>query len=817
MSNNNRSNNGQNNAHTNYFSIEGKVMQCIFKDGSVFTLMDSKNQVHKCQRRGFSAVPGMTIAGRVRSENTKYGEQLTFVEEPKRIVNFDIEKNIIIDALHKPIQGFGSIGAKKLYDVICSQGIPLVIMQKACVFPEIRDWLCQVVSSLKLKLNSDDVDKILLNWQKNESHNFLVGLGIDSRKIKKYSKNPELIKIILMYPFTFYELSVQECIKVCEAFGVKYNDSDIEVAGLARHVHQYTKQTCSTYAEVTIEPNFLTHNDSNEYLDKHNLLHISEKTYAFKSVYYAEQKLGTHLKNMLNEEINPDWEEYFSEWKPKCKTLASEQIEAIKGSVSNHVSIITGPAGSGKTTIISEIVNILLKQQLTFVIAAFTGKATFRVRESLCGMVPDRALLTFTLHSLIYKKQMYKKRKEQKKNSLDYDSFSDDDDDESANYSGDNLKTINSIPDYVVEEDPEYLIVDESSMVTGQLLYKFLVTFPNIKHIILIGDPAQLEPFSNWGRPFHHMCISTEITIPIYHLKQNFRSTIKDDNGNFVPNGICLNAEKIRAGSIESYRLSIQNPSYNPPIVKLDGYATFIQYTGKNGIDIIMKILNKLNNDGYRSKDIKILCPSNDKVLQINTECQNFYSKNTIHNQKITTVGTKKFCIGDRVIVTRNNYKIGLFNGSEGSVVDIDQDRGEIKIQFENNSSDVNEYWFGKVDKQTTFNIIATKETIIDSLMNITSAATSASTSNLVENRTVNEIDDIQLAYALTIHRSQGSEWMHVIVYVPYLTRNVNRNMIYTAITRGKKVCFCIDENQECIKATGKNPEPRKEFFATYL
>lgn len=829
--------------------LEGHVNRCIFKDGSVFVLLDSNGNEYKCVRRGFQAVVGMKIAGRARLEtNQKYGQQYTFTEEPKRLIDLDVSEHVVITALKKSskskddtstssTRGLGQVGAKKLYDAILSQGNPLVVLQKACVFPEVKQWLKDVVQVLNIKLTFDQVDTLLKNWSDNETRNFLIALGIAPRKIKRMSDI--LVRKVLVYPFTFYELSVEQCQTVCDTFMITYDEEDLKVAHLARNI---LTDYLGSYSTYFCTPAFSE--ISNEYLKKHDIIKpagdtgvgdtanlgpscVSDPscvsipscvsvpfgTYTVQRIYNEEKDLASWFKSHKGPNPDFDSDEFWDLWAPKCSTLAPEQIQAIKGSLRHSCSIITGPAGSGKTRIISEIVTILRQCSKTYVIGAFTGKATFRVRETLRSLLPaGEDILTYTLHSLIYKK----KALEAKNSENDND---EDDLEEDFRVSGDNSKTIGSIPNYVVEQDPEVVILDESSMITGQLLHRFLKTFPKIKALICVGDAAQLEPFSSWGRPFHHLVqLEGESGIPVYELKQNFRSV-----GTEGPegNGILINANRIRDEFYRTFRLKSPDHLTPPQAVSFTWTDNFIRYTGKDGVSVIMQLLKKLNNDGERASNIKILSPLNEKVNELNTLCQEFYFKQTIYGSKSIIISSRKFCIGDLVIVTKNNYKIGLFNGSEGRIIDIDEARQEIQVAF-----DEQVHWFGKVDRQKVVHRLKPDERGLNTVTKIERMMKTVATSgrgvvtkkeDYDEVRTINEIDDIQLAYALTIHRSQGSEWKFVILYIPYITRGCNRNMVYTGITRAKDKCFCIDENSECVKATGKCSEERREFFGTWF
>ena len=120
------------------------------------------------------------------------------------------------------------------------------------------------------------------------------------------------------------------------------------------------------------------------------------------------------------------------------------------------------------------------------------------------------------------------------------------------------------------------------------------------------------------------------------------------------------------------------------------------------------------------------------------------------HSQKINRMGMT-FAVGDKVIQTVNNYDKDVFNGDMGTIASIDMDEGTLNIHFEGKSI---EYDF-------------------------------------------NELDEITLSYAITIHKSQGSEYP--VVIIPMVTQHymmLERNLLYTAVTRGKKLVVIVGQKK---------------------
>ena len=149
--------------------------------------------------------------------------------------------------------------------------------------------------------------------------------------------------------------------------------------------------------------------------------------------------------------------------------LSQEQKDAVSMALNKNISVITGSGGSGKSSVIKEIVHNLEKNGIPYRVASFTGKAVARIREITEKKEPA------TLHMMIATNKSNKEKKS---------SFS-------------------------------CLILDESSMITTQLLYEFRKQFPHKFKIIFVGDNNQLQPIG-WGSLFEAL-IKTNI-VPVTTL-----------------------------------------------------------------------------------------------------------------------------------------------------------------------------------------------------------------------------------------------------------------------------------------------------------
>jgi exodeoxyribonuclease V alpha subunit len=156
-------------------------------------------------------------------------------------------------------------------------------------------------------------------------------------------------------------------------------------------------------------------------------------------------------------------------------------------------------------------------------------------------------------------------------------------------------------------------------------------------------------------------------------------------------------------------------------------------------------------------------------MRELNVLLQNMLNPVRTDEPTVTKFGVQ-FRISDKVIQTENNYDKDVFNGDIGQIKTIDLVENEVAVQFDN------------------------RLVIYD----------------------VNELDEISLAYAITIHKSQGSEFPVVVVPLAmqqYLL--LQRNLIYTGITRGKKLVVLVGQKKALAMAV-RNNEAAKRFSALY-
>ena len=283
--------------------------------------------------------------------------------------------------------------------------------------------------------------------------------------------------------------------------------------------------------------------------------------------------------------------------------------------------------------------------------------------------------------------------------------------------------------------DQELIIIDETSMIDTLLMDSFLEAVPSASRLIIVGDVDQL-PSVGAGTVLQDFIKSG--SIPVVRLNHIFRQAY----GSFIT----VNAHKVRRGELPSVNKSSKQSDLKN---QLQDYY-FIEESDQN--KIVEKIL-LLNTERIPQrfkldpmKEIQVLTPMHRGITgasQLNRNLQekiNPDAKGIEHREQW-------FRVGDKIMQQQNDYEKQVFNGDLGRVVDCDQDSKELYVKFEQSH-------------------IHYKS---------------------------NELDQLTLAYAITVHKSQGSEYSAVIM--PITTHHymmLQRNLLYTAITRGKQLVVLI-------------------------
>jgi exodeoxyribonuclease V alpha subunit len=301
--------------------------------------------------------------------------------------------------------------------------------------------------------------------------------------------------------------------------------------------------------------------------------------------------------------------------------------------------------------------------------------------------------------------------------------------------------------------DCDILIVDEASMIDTILMHHLLKSVPSSATLILVGDVNQL-PSVGPGNILKDIIASG--TIPVVELNEIFRQA-KESR-------IIVNAHKINQGLIP------QLDHKNKADESTDFY--FIQQEEPEKVlELIVKLVNKRIPEKFGFdpvNDIQVLTPMNKGLVgagNLNTELQRALNP---PGEGITH-GTTELKVNDKVMQIKNNYTKEVFNGDIGRIVKLDRENQEVIINFD--------------DKQVQYEY--------------------------------SELDEIMLAYAVSVHKAQGSEYP--VVVIPILTQHyvlLQRNLIYTAITRGRKLVVMVG-TRKALTIGIKNNKTQKRY--TYL
>jgi exodeoxyribonuclease V alpha subunit len=302
--------------------------------------------------------------------------------------------------------------------------------------------------------------------------------------------------------------------------------------------------------------------------------------------------------------------------------------------------------------------------------------------------------------------------------------------------------------DAVQPLDLDLLVVDESSMVDVVLANQLLRAVPAHACVVFVGDADQL-PSVGPGLVLADLISSR--TVPVVRLTEIFRQAGQS--------WIVRAAHAIRQGEIPE----------SAPAGKRDFY--FVEASTPEAIqDRIVtlvrdRIPGRFGLDPFR--DVQVLTPRNGTAL--GTESLNALLQGVLNpprgGPEVQRFGAK-LRVGDKVLQTQNDYQKDVFNGDVGRIVAIDEAEREVTVQYEGRPV---AYDFG-------------------------------------------ELDELTLAYSLSIHRSQGSEYPAVVI--PLHTQHylmLQRNLLYTGVTRGKQLVVLVG-SRKALEMAVRNQDTSQRF-----
>ncbi|MEH0156738.1 AAA family ATPase [Limibacter armeniacum] len=550
------------------------------------------------------------------------------------------------------------------------------------------------------------------------------------------------------------------------------------------------------------------------------------KCYYSKSLYYDEEIVGVKVKEMVSRKVIAD-ENRIRNWLQRFNTqqefpLSDEQYESVVGVVQQAFSILTGGPGCGKTTTTKTIVKLLLAMGKEVLLAAPTGRAAQRMGEVIGREAK-------TIHRLLEWNPSKGAFTKDEENTLHAD----------------------------------FIIVDECSMLDISLTASLLKAIPAKAQVLMIGDVDQL-PSVGAGNVLKDLIDSG--TVPCYALTKVFRQAQESliiSYAHAINKGVTPKVEspihqptvwedKIDCLFIDAEEASAEQTKFIRKVSKVmketaDSGATAILQEAPGAYktvdaerdyyleEISEKELSEIKALGARAytftipkhfveADIQALIRSKHEAAALKTLLGKIHPWSSLHygftasdmmlhlyDQSIPSklgtdkeiqilspmtrgsLGTKNLNIqiqathnppsegkrqlqigdrifreGDRVIQRRNNYDLEVFNGDIGKVIGVDTQDMSVLVEF------------GKGDEHR--HVMYQKDSLIE----------------------------LDLAYAITIHKSQGSEFD--VVVIPIVTQHFTmlyRNLIYTGLTRAKKMAIFVG-TRKALSLAVRNIDNRK-------
>ena len=384
------------------------------------------------------------------------------------------------------------------------------------------------------------------------------------------------------------------------------------------------------------------------------------------------------------------------------------QEKAVFEAVNSGLLVITGGPGTGKTTVVKGILNVLEQAGCRILLAAPTGRAARRLADSAGHPAA-------TVHRL-----------------LEYQP------------TGDGLCFGKDDSDPL---DAEAIIIDEASMLDITLTYHLLKAIPGGCRLIFVGDVDQL-PSVGAGSVLKDMIRSGRM--PVVRLENVFRQA--------EVSPIVRNAHKINRGQMPEFLAGADSE------FALEEFAN-----EQDAAEFVARTYAQLTSGGDWRR-VQVLTPMHKNpcgVQNLNKLLQKYLNPPSAAKPEVNIPGNV-LRVGDKVMQIRNNYEKDVFNGDIGRVIKIDGKN--VTVAFpERPEGDYVTYAQG-------------------------------------------EVEELQLAYAMSVHKSQGSEYPYVIlIMVQSHYIMLQRNLLYTAVTRAKEKVLIVG-SKNAVRTAVENDKTKRRY-----
>ena len=647
--------------------------------------------------------------------NEKYGYQYDVLEYSKEELT---SQEALYDFLTSGIiKGCGEKTAKRIIEEFGDEALSKIQENytNLLIIPNMTEKRALNIYNAVSKYG--DIDKISVELSKygfNNSEILLIFNKYANNSIEAVKSNPYSLIDIISFdkldraylsfgnpkPLLRLEACLIEVLKRME-----YSNGDIYF-----YEEEIKEALFVNFAITTSNENFLA--AVNE-LVTNKLLIVEDNHYYLYDNYKMEKEIAKSLFDIykMPKKDIPIFETEIKKLEKTLKVVYNdEQKEAIRSSLENRVTIITGGPGTGKSTIVKAITQLYMKMNKisedsvgdVIALLAPTGRAAKKLTEST-------RLNASTIHRYL--------KWNKDTNEFQVNEFN-------KNYH-------------------KLVIIDEMSMVDTNLFYYLLKGITSNIQLVLVGDSSQL-PSVGAGLVLNDI-IASEV---FANCKLEY--IYRQSNNSYIP----ILANEIKNKSL-SFNFTEKKDDYN-----------FFTASGQMIRDTITKICQISLNKGLTDRDIQVLAPMYkglNGIDNLNIVLRNLFNPASKDKKEIR-IGDVVYRVGDKVLQLVNDPDKGVYNGDIGYIesietIKIPRESTVIKIDFDSNS------------------ILYKKE----------------------------DMFYVKHAYAISIHKAQGSEFAHVIMPICNSYHKMLYNkLIYTGVSRAKKSLIIIGE-EEAFKMAIEN------------